>query len=186
MAARLGPHTFVGPDNGLMTMLHAWSAQHDWPMAFYHLDRPEYWLKDISNVFHGRDVFSPVAAHLAAGVPLDRVGTPFHDPVLLPLPQVARTESGVSGEVIHIDHFGNISTNIPRAEIDGLGRVQVRIRGAEIDGLVRTFGDRPPGDLLALINSSGRLTVAVTNGNARERLGAQIGDRVDILRSMPE
>lgn len=180
MAARFGPQGYVGPDNGLITALHAWSQQHGWPMAFYHLDKPEYWLKDISNVFHGRDIFSPVAAHLARGLPFDAVGSRFHDPVLLPMPPAERTSNGVRGQITHFDHFGNIGTNIRDAELETLGPVRVRLRGNTIDGLVRTFGERPPGQLVALIDSSRTLSVAVTNGSAQERLGAQIGDPVEV------
>lgn len=182
MAARFGSQIYVGPDNGLITAVYSWSQRQGWPMEFYHLDQPQYWLKEISNVFHGRDIFAPVAAHLATGLPLDSVGSRIHDPVLLPWPSVERTPNGLRGEIIYLDHFGNIGTNIYIADLESLGKVSVRIGGVEIEGVVRTFGDRMPGDFVALINSSGYLSVAATNGNARERLGAQIGDPVEAIR----
>ncbi|MEK7312037.1 MAG: SAM hydroxide adenosyltransferase, partial [Chloroflexota bacterium] len=102
--------------------------------------------------------------------------------VLLPLSPVERTANGVRGEVIHNDHFGNIATNIRADDLSGIGNVDVRLRGTEIKGLVRTFGDRAPGELVALINSVGELSVAVVNGNAAQRLGAQVGDPIEVFR----
>src|SRR6185436_14616213 len=109
-----------------------------------------YWLQNISYVFHGLDIFSPVAAHLANGVPLSELGTPFNDPVRLELPKPQATSHGWSGEVIHIDHFGNISTNI---RVENMGdamsekqNIRVRLNGTAISGLVNTFGERPPGE----------------------------------------
>ena len=182
MAARLGTQIYIGPDNGLITFMHARAKREGWPMEFYQLDQPKYWLPEISNIFHGRDIFAPVAAHLASGVPLDSVGSRIDDPVLLPLSPVERTANGVRGEVIHIDHFGNLATSIREADLAGLGSLGVRVRGTEIKGLVRTFGDRAPGELVALINSVGELSVAVVNGNAAQRLGAQVGDPIEVFR----
>ena len=183
LAARFGSQIFVGPDNGLITFMHARAAREGWPMEFYHLDRKQYWLPDISHIFHGRDIFAPVAAHLAAGLAgLADVGSRIDDPLLLPLSPVEKTPGGLRGEVIHVDHFGNLATNIRGADLAGLGEVAVKIRGAEIRGLTRTFGERDPGELLALINSAGELGVAVTNGSARERLGAQVGDSIEVTR----
>ncbi|MBM4424101.1 MAG: SAM-dependent chlorinase/fluorinase [Chloroflexi bacterium] len=183
LAVRFGSQVFVGPDNGLITLLHARAQQEGWPMEFYHLDQPQYWLAEISNVFHGRDLFAPVAAHLANGVRIDSVGSRIHDPVLLPLSAVERTTGGLRGEVTHIDHFGNLATSILKTDLSGLGNVSVRIRGVEIGGVARTFGDRAAGELVALIDSAGELAVAVVNGDAAKRLGAKVGDRVEIVSS---
>jgi len=122
-----------------------------------------------------------VAAHLASGVPLNSVGSRITDPVLFPLSPVERTPNGLRGEIIHIDHFGNIATNIRQADLDGFGDVAVRVRGADIKGLVRTFGDRAPGDLIALINSEGGLSVSVVNGSSAKHLGAQVGDPIEVV-----
>jgi hypothetical protein len=182
MAARLGAQHFVGPDNGLITFLHARAGREGWPVEFYELDRPQYWLAEISNVFHGRDIFAPVAAHLANGVPLDSVGSRLSDPILLRLSPVERTANSVRGEVIHIDHFGNLATNIRAADLAGLDNVSVRLRGIEINGIARAFGDRPPSELIALVNSNGELEVAAANGSAAQVLGAQVGDWIEVIR----
>jgi S-adenosylmethionine hydrolase len=183
MAARLGEAFFVGPDNGLLTTWLEQARREGQVLQFVHLDRPEYWLPEISRVFHGRDVFAPVAAHLARGVPLENLGTSFDDPVLLKLPEPVRTANGWRGQVIHVDHFGNAASNI-RAE--NLGpmlmhkeRIAVKLTSARIDGMVDTFGERPVGESVALLGSTGNLIVAVVNGNAADRLGIRVGDPIE-------
>jgi hypothetical protein len=178
IAARLGHQFFVGPDNGSCTMLLERTEREKATIEFVHLNRPRYWLHDISRVFHGRDVFSPVAAHLANGVPLVEVGTPINNPVRLELPRPQATATGWKGEVLHIDHFGNISTNILREQLGAPSGVSIRLCGAEIQGLVNTFGERQPGDLVALYGSSGNLIVSVVNGSAARRLNPAVGDEV--------
>jgi S-adenosylmethionine hydrolase len=185
MAAQIGDWFYVGPDNGTITSWLERAEQEGLRAEFIELNRPEYWLQNISHVFHGRDIFSPVAAHLANGVSLHELGAPFQDPVKLELPGPEKTDHGWRGEVIHIDHFGNVSTNI---RIENLGdamkakeNISVRLAGVEITGLVDTFGERPVGDLVALIGSTGNLGIAVVNGNAQQRLGTKVGDRVEVV-----
>ena len=184
MAAQIGDWYYVGPDNGTITGLLIRAEQEGWHTTFVELKDRKYWLSTISHVFHGRDIFSPVAAHLANGVSLLDLGTSFDEPVRLELPQPARTERGWQGEVTHIDHFGNISTNI---RVEHLGdalqskeKIAVRLGGQEINGMVNTFGERPVGELIALIGSTGNLGIAVVNGNAVRRLGTKVGDPVEV------
>ena len=180
IAARLGAQRFVGPDNGLITLLLERAERELWPVEIVHLDKPQYWLPEVSHVFHGRDIFAPAAGYLAAGVSLEMLGSPIDDPVRLQLPEPERTESGLRGEVIHIDHFGNISTNI-RYEHLGVGlNAIVRLGGIEVHGLVKTFGERPSGEWVALYGSTGNLLVAVVNGSASQRLNTKIGDEVEV------
>jgi len=181
MAARIGDQLFVGPDNGVVTMLVEYSKARNWQIDTYQLDRPETWLNPVSHVFHGRDIFAPVAAHLANGVSLNSLGTLISDPVLLNLPQPKPTSKGWVGEVIHIDHFGNISTNIGE-QYFGNTDARIRVGGVVIDGLVRTFGDRKPGDLVALFGSTGSLIVSEVNGNAAKRLKIRVGSVVTVER----
>ncbi len=184
MAARIGDQFFVGPDNGVLTMLVEYSKTHNWQIDTYQLDRQETWLLPLSHVFHGRDIFAPVAAHLANGVSLNSLGTLISDPVLLSLPQPKHTSTGWVGEVIHIDHFGNISTNIGEQYI-GNPDVRIHVGGVEIDGLVRTFGERKPGDLVALFGSTGSLIVSEVNGNAAKKLNVQVGSVVTVEWKSP-
>ncbi|MBU4224345.1 MAG: SAM-dependent chlorinase/fluorinase, partial [Chloroflexi bacterium] len=98
IAAQIGSQRYVCPDNGVLTMILERAEQEGWPVEIVHLDKPQYWLKEISHVFHGRDIFAPSAAHLAGGLPLRDLGTPIHDPVKLALPKPQRTENGWRGE----------------------------------------------------------------------------------------
>ncbi len=180
MAARLGKQYFVGPDNGVITLWLEQVESQGLSTRFIHLDQPRYWLPEVSNVFHGRDVFAPSAAYLATGVPLEALGRVINDPVRLVLPRPQRSESGWRAEIIHIDHFGNLATNLRREHLAGQTVAAVRLRGVSIFGLVRTFGERPPGELVALFGSTGNLIVSEVNGSAASRLGAQAGDLVEV------
>ena len=188
MAAQIGDWFYVGPDNGTITGLLERAEQVGWQTEFVELNKKEYWLKDISYVFHGRDIFSPVAAHLGNGVSLSELGTPFNDPVHLQLPKPEKTKDGWRGEVTHIDHFGNISTNI---RIENLGdamkakeNIIVRLNDTKINGMVDTFGERPVGEVIALIGSTGNLGIAVVNGNAAAKLGVKLGDEILVFLEM--
>lgn len=181
IAAQIGDQFYVGPDNGTLTL---WLQKK--PAArFFALDKPQYWLKEVSHVFHGRDIFAPVAAHLAAGLPLEALGTPFDDPLLLQLPQPRRLPNGLRGEVIHSDHFGNLTSNI-RAEdlgdrLQSPQKLRVRLNNVEISGLVNTFGERPAGELVALIGSTGNLLACLVNGSAAAQLNSKIGDAFEVF-----
>jgi S-adenosyl-L-methionine hydrolase (adenosine-forming) len=180
IAARIGSHFFVCPDNGLITKALEQAEQAGEVIEIVHLDQPRFWLKDISHVFHGRDIFSPVAAHLANGVPLSEVGSPIHDPVRLHLPEPEQRQNGWYGEITAVDHFGNLSTNFTPEHLAGFKLPIVRVGGREIRGLVHTFGDRSPGSLVALVDSDGGIAIAVVQGSAARDLAAHIGDPVEV------
>jgi S-adenosyl-L-methionine hydrolase (adenosine-forming) len=185
MAAQIGDWFYVGPDNGTITGLLEYAEQDGWQTTFVELKEKKYWLQTISYVFHGRDIFSPVAAHLANGVSIHELGTSFDDPIRLELPKPQRTDDGWRGEVTHIDHFGNISTNIRVEHLDEAmkqkEKILVRLSGREIPGMVNTFGERSVGELVALIGSTGNLGIAVVNGNAVQLLGTKVGDAVEVV-----
>ncbi len=180
MAARIGDSIYVGPDNGTLTLLLERAEASRQPCEFVRLDNPKYRLPDVSHVFHGRDIFAPAAGHLAAGVPLNSFGESFSDPVRLDFPRPVRSPHGLRGEVIHVDHFGNVASNIRIEHLAGVlphkEKITVRLGPAEIRGLVDTFGERPAGDVIALFGSTGNLIVSVVNGSAAQKLGAKVGD----------
>jgi hypothetical protein len=180
MAARIGAQYYVGPDNGILTLWLERAESLGQAVHFTHLNRPQYWLPEVSHVFHGRDIFAPVAAHLAAGVALDALGDPFTDVVRLALPRPQRTQHGWRGEIIHIDHFGNLAANIGQEHIPGRQSVTVCLCGVKIEGMVHTFGERPEGDLVALWGSTGNLIISVVNGSAARHLQAGVGDMVEV------
>jgi len=185
IAAQIGGSFFVGPDNGLCTVLLDQAADgvqpRGQPWQVVQLDQPRFWLREVSNVFHGRDIFAPVAAHLANGVLLTELGTPISDPQRLELPRPRQAGGGWVGQVIIVDNFGNLSTNLERKHLEGLGEVRVLAGGREVRGIVNTFGDRQPGELVALIGEVGDLTVSIVNGSAAQELHCGIGDPVELL-----
>lgn len=180
IAARLGSQLYVAPDNGVLTMVWDQAAQAKETVEFVHVDNPRFWRAEISNVFHGRDIFAPVGAHLAAGVPLLMLGTRIQDPIRLEWPNPERIPTGFRSEVMHIDHFGNVSTTVRQADLLGTQKLIVRLGGREIPGLYNTFGELPPGELMALIGSTGWLIVSQVNGSAAQALDVQVGDPVEI------
>ena len=181
IAARVGRYFFVCPDNGLLTPILADAEKPGDPVEIVHLNQPRFWLSQVSHVFHGRDIFSPVAAHLASGVPLAELGSRINDPVRLPDREPAPHGNGWQAEVISIDHFGNLTTNLEPHHLAGIPAVRVLIAGREIDGLVSTFGARSAGELVALFDSDDRLAICVVNGSAARELNAAVGMPVSIL-----
>jgi S-adenosylmethionine hydrolase len=186
MAARIGEQYFVAPDNGVLSACLARAGREGWTTEFVHLDQPEYWLPNLTNTFHGRDLFAPVGAHLAAGVPLAALGTRFDDPIRIPLWGATRNDDGsVSGEVIYVDDFGNAICSILPEDLARLTLpegVQVELCGATIDGMVSTFGDSEYGTdtLIALWDSSGYLLVSENNGTGGKVIQPQPGDPVTV------
>ncbi len=180
IAARLGRYYFVGPDNGLFTIpLQAALAKNE-PVAVVHLNQKRYWLPEVSASFHGRDIFAPVAAHLADGVPLDELGAPIQDMLRIDIPQPQRTDDGWRAHILHIDHFGNLATNL-NASVLGTEQVkEIRCLGISINEISATYGDHLSGELIALFDSGGSLSLAIVNGNAAARLNARVGQIVDI------
>ena len=184
MAAQIGGQYVVGPDNGLFTPLIRDAEKSGQPTRFVVLDKPEYWLPAVSRTFHGRDIFAPVGAHLACGVPLEALGSQFDDPVRIALPQAERTPQGWQAHITVIDIFGNLTTDLPAAELGGRRDVTIHLHGRQVNGIVDSYGQRSPGELVALIDSEGFLEVAVVNGSAARLLGVQVGDEVSVI--LPE
>jgi S-adenosylmethionine hydrolase len=169
--------TFVAPDNGLLTAVLPVDMSG---VRAVHLNRPQFWMPTLHPTFHGRDIFAPVAAYLAAGATLLSVGEsiPSEDLVRLPWPAPIRTGHQIVGEVIHADHFGNLITNIDGALLAVHGGTRISLAGVDVGALVRTYSDRGPGEPAAYIGSSGLLEIAVVECNAAQVLGAGRGTPV--------
>lgn len=180
LAAKIGAHYFVGPDNGLFTGVIEAAEKAGQPMSFYHLDKPKYWLAEVSRSFHGRDIFAPAAAHLAKGTAPERMGTLIHDPARIMIPIPEPTADGWAGQVLAVDHFGNLLTNLTPQQVQPGRYVSLQVGEARIDGLVQTFGDREAGSLIAMIDSSGSLAIAVVNGSAAGDLKVGVGTPVSL------
>lgn len=165
---------FIAPDNGVLSGVLEESPGYQ----AFSISNPQFWLKPVSSTFHGRDIFAPVAAHLSRGVPLEQFGEPASNPVTLPLPRPEVKGDLIVGQVIHIDHFGNLITNIEGGLLRG--ELSLEIQGRQIKGLSSSYEEGE--DLLAIIGSTGNLEIAVKNDSAAERLKAGIGTPVRIRR----
>jgi S-adenosyl-L-methionine hydrolase (adenosine-forming) len=177
LAIEVGEQCFLGPDNGVL------SAPLREPGARVHEISPgAYSLPERSDTFHGRDVFAPAAGHLAAGLEIERLGPRVSEFVLLDLPRPRVEADRIVGEVLRIDRFGNVLSNIPRsllAEL-GAGPYEVIVNGAGFGRLCRRYQDAAPGQALALTGGDGRVEIAVHGGSAAERFRFVPGDRVEI------
>ena len=139
-----------------------------------------YWLSPVSPIFHGRDIFAPVAAHLSLGVPPCDLGVPMESILsFLPLAPHNYANEVLVGHVVHIDHFGNMITDIIDSELVN-DNVSVEIAGRCIEGLSCSY--EAGSDLLAIIGSDGRLEIAAKNSNAARMLNGKIGDEVRVRR----
>ncbi len=159
-------HLFVGPDNGLL-----------WPFVrggrAFELAEPSLRRAVVSPTFHGRDIFAPAAAHLALGVPPERFGPEIVDPIKLQPPRVRREGGAVVGEVLFVDHFGNLVTNLDVEDLPPVERsqLQVSVGGRTLVPVRTTYAEIPAGGAVALIGSSGYLEVAMREGSAQRLLG---------------
>ncbi len=161
-------HYFVGPDNGLFSFV-----LRDAEVQIVSLPTPN----GASATFHGRDLFGPAAAALASGVPLARLGEPFAGmPVRLAYAEPHYEGKAVVGQVIYVDRFGTLVTNLTPELVPTYASVEVE--GLEVGSLRRTFGDVPTGGLIAYVGSGGQVEIAVRDGSASRRLGMGVGGRV--------
>ena len=172
---------FVGPDNGLLE----WALAA--PDAIVHSLTEEQWFRrPVSRTFHGRDVFAPVAAHLARGVPVSTFGERVRNPVRLQKPQPVLHDGALEGHVVAIDRFGNALTDLTAETlVKAFGsdaqdeQFEISLFERSIHGLARSYGDAPVGTLVAILGSSGRIEIAQVGGDAAERLG--LGERDPVL-----
>lgn len=162
LAAEAGGHAFVAPDNGLLSVLPSEARFVSLPV-----------LRDAAPTFHARDVFAPAAARLAVGARIDELGPGVTNPLRVPFP-APRVDGGtLVGEVVHVDRFGNLVSNIP---CDPVGRTSViTVAGEVVGNLQRTFGDVAKGRLVAYCGSGGSVEIAVRDGSAAEHVGAGVG-----------
>ena len=170
---------FVGPDNGLFSL----ALRNERVKRVVHLTEDKYFRSEVSKTFHGRDIFGPVAAHLSLGVSPSEFGADTTDIREISLPAPTREKGVIAGEVIYIDSFGNIITNINGGDALSFGPdACVELNGIEIEGLKRTYSEATGGSPLALISSFDFLEIAVNAGNAGKTFNASVGDKV-LLRA---
>jgi S-adenosylmethionine hydrolase len=180
LAVAAGGQVFVGPDNGLLLPAAKRLGRPD----VYRLTNPAYWREPVSATFHGRDIFAPVAAHLAAGIPLDVVGAPAPAYTDLAIDEGGWDGPALRGAVLWVDPFGNLVTTIPggllRGFPDGRNAV-VEVGARKVPAAIgRTFGDVYPGNAVVITGSDGLVEIALNQGSAADALAAGPGDRVRV------
>ncbi len=178
IALRTSQATFVAPDNGVLSYVVA----HEKVEEIVNLVNPRYHLSPASRTFHGRDIFAPVAAYLARGIPLAELGKPLTEIIAfhLPQPQV-RPDGTIVGQIIHVDRFGNLITSIMSNDLANhplLREGIIKIKGQSIRGIAHNYAEGMSGELLALVGSSDHLEISVSGGSASQTLQAKVGDEV--------
>jgi hypothetical protein len=174
---------YVGPDNGLLIL----SAQKEGISHAYHITSREYMLPKISRTFHGRDIFSCAAAHLAKGIPPQKFGPEIHDYVIPEFAKPHFKEGELFGEIIHIDDFGNAVTNISERDLEGIGISEGNFLKVKLGNktlklkLCSAYGEAPKRSPLAIIGSSDFLELSVNQGNASKSFGVKIADHIRVL-----
>ncbi|MCB9460031.1 MAG: SAM-dependent chlorinase/fluorinase [Anaerolineaceae bacterium] len=196
IAVSTGDYHFIAPDNGVLTYMLA-----DADFRAHALTNTAYRLPATSSTFHGRDIFAPAAAHLAAGIDISRFGASVENLIILPQPKLTLGDSELIGEVVRIDHFGNIITSIGHLHWHGANCVylhpktsspsnaisidadsaSVQIAGISLNSIKRAYHEVEIGQLALQIDSTGQLEVMINQGNASQRLGVSVGDEI-VLR----
>jgi S-adenosylmethionine hydrolase len=186
VAVQAGGSLFVGPDNGLLSVAVAAAGGAERAVS---LTNTALWRDTASATFHGRDIFMPVAARLAAGMPLDEAGDPVEAGglIALPRPECRVTAAGSHLEVVTVDGYGNVQlslpgTDAPRAGLTPGGSVTLAWDGREITvPFVTTFGEVAPGELLCYRDGGDWVAIAVSGGDAARRLGLRPGTRLTLV-----
>ena len=170
---------FVCPDNGVLSYVLGDDTAH----RVIALGNTDYWLSEVSNTFHGRDIFAPVAAHLSRGISLSKFGHVANNVVRLPIliPQVTKT--AIAGSVIWVDRFGNLITNLTSDMLESFGMDNgfvIRAGKAELSKLNSAYAESEEGECLAIIGSSGYVEISVNQGSAARILGLKRNDVIEV------
>ena len=174
---------FVGPDNGVLTL----AAENQGIEHVYEIRERKTMLREISNTFHGRDVFAPAAAHLANGKPPTEFGPEIHEVSTLKTVKPIKRKGVLVGEVIHIDDFGNVITNLGQKELEQMSirdRIKIRLAGTKLDlKLCKAYDEVKTQEPLATIGSHKFVEIAINQGNAANTLKIKVGDEATLYRS---
>lgn len=195
LVASAGGCHFVAPDNGLLS----WTLAETPADGIISADKGSWHLEELSHTFHGRDIFAPLAAHLACGVGLDDLGSSVPTIQQLPEPRLEVRSDRLCAEILHVDRFGNLVTSMGdcRWRADGnlllsprfgsaapcglqSNKLRIDLGGREVKGVCKTYSDVAVGETLACVGSSGFLEVGINQGNAAQALGLDVGDSVTV------
>jgi len=169
---------FIGPDNGIFSLV----LEGKQPSPIVELSNAAYHLTPTSATFHGRDIFAPIAGYLSLGIPPRDLGSPVEDFIRLAWPDAVKTDRAVQGEIVYIDAFGNLITNIREHDLRGLqaNSLTVAVSNIRVRGLAHNYTNGAEMEYVALINSMGLLEISLFKRNAHLQSGIQIGDKVEV------
>lgn len=184
IACEAGGYFFLAPDNGILKYIF----QEFGIQQVMRVTNPEFFREPVSHTFHGRDIFAPVAAHLSLKRDLTCFGQWTREFLHGKIPQLLIHENSISGEIIYIDHFGNLITNIPRSKVpDGIENSQmtIRFRNHTLHGIHPAYADGQANELLALWSSTDHLEIAINQGRAEVHADLVLGDSVRLEWGTP-
>ena len=185
IAIKMAGHTFLAPDNGILTLLIKEGNIDE----IIRVDNKKFFLKSISQTFHGRDIFAPVSAHISSGVEINQIGTPINknDLAKLSIPEPKISDKGeLIGSIVSIDRFGNLITNIDSnclknfCGLEAGGKPEIRIGNSKITDLAKSYENSEFNSPLIIIGSRGYLEIAVNCDSAKKYLKAEKGDTITI------
>lgn len=167
---------FIGPDNGVLSL----ALENEEIEGIIYLDNYEFHLSPVSNTFHARDIFAPVAGQLSKGLSFQLFGKGIKNYKKIKLPQPKISPRSIEGEIIYIDRFGNLFTNVSQGLKDKIKKPIIKIKNKTIRGIKSSYAQAKPGTLLAIWGSSGFMEIAVNLGSAEDKLNAKVGDKIEI------
>lgn len=176
IAVQTADYLFVGPDNGVLSFALAKQKIK----SVRRLENEKYFLRPVSRTFHGRDIFAPVAAHLARGVSIHKLGSEQKKVVRLRWPEPRETLEGIEGEIVYVDRFGNAITNIESAWLRSDENIEVLAGRKRLCAMRPFYQSAPSGEAVAVPGSSGFLEIAVNGDSAAEKLRLKTGVRVNV------
>lgn len=181
IAVQSREHSFIGPDNGVLS----WALAREAVRSVRLIANERLWLQPVSRTFHGRDVFAPVAAYLARGGKFERLGPAVADYIRLPWPPVKEAGGDLVGEVLAVDRFGNAITNIPESSAQAESREGVVLAGRRrLCRVAACYAAVPRGQAVTVFGSSGFLEIAVNGGSAAAELHLKVGTRLTLRRAL--
>lgn len=178
IAIKTRHYWFVGPDNGVLS----YALQEQDVLDIRAIENQKVRLEGVGSTFHGRDIFAPAAAHIAKGINPEFIGRKLRSFVSLPFPEVSRRDNRITGEVIYIDRFGNVITNIKFSGMDEFYGWSVVVGRKKLASVLGCYADVRDGEAVAVCGSSGFIEVAVRNGSAAEKLNLKTGTKIQLIK----
>jgi S-adenosylmethionine hydrolase len=183
LAATAGGHTFVAPDNGILSYVQ----KAEETFAAFEITADHYFRKPVSTTFHGRDVFAPIAGYISRDIPLKQLGPELPDPVQLKIPLPAKVRDNlIQAAILAVDHFGNLITNLKSSDLPILEPTcprpfKILAGKQEITSFHRTYSEGRPGEIFLVPGSTGYLEIATRDGSAASLLNMKAGLPIGLI-----